>query len=609
MCGIAGYFGNEERNSSQLTNTLNILKNRGPNHSGHKNYKLKNKSLDLLHTRLSILDLDSRSNQPFFDHEHCLIYNGELYNYIEVRVKLEKVGFTFHTSGDTEVLFKALKYWGKNAMQHLNGMWAFAFYHIKNETLWLCRDRFGEKPLYVRHDNQQITFSSEIKAIENLRSEKETINQEQLLRYMVLGYKSLYKGDHTFFKNIKEVPKAHLIEISSDGQVSQECYWKPSLQMKNMTYEEAVFGFKEKLIHSVKTRMRTDVPLAFCLSGGVDSTSLASIASKELGMNIQTYSIIDGDPRYNESDNIEATVNDLNCKNTMVHLNLKDNHLESLTSLIQYHDSPVTTITYYIHSLLMKEVAKDGVKVSVSGAAADELVTGYYDHFLCYLYEMRHHPSYNQHLLNWKKYILPIIRNPLLQNPNLYQENIHFREQHYFKKEIFSSYLTVDFDQTFQESNYHTSLLRNRMLNELFHEVTPITMHEEDLNNMYYSIENRSPYLDHDLMEFAYSIPTEHLMKDGRAKVILRDSMKGILNDQVRLDRRKRGFNASLESLIDFKQKSTKEFLLDNSCIYDFVDKSKIEKALTYENLENSFSKFLYSFINSKIFLDQRSSL
>lgn len=607
MCGIAGHLGFLRRTAKQVATTLQSLKNRGPDFSDHCHFDRNNRSVDLLHSRLSILDLDERSNQPFKDHEHCLIYNGEIYNYIEIRKELEGLGHHFSTQGDTEVLFKSLKQWGLDATLKLNGMWAFAFYHIQKGTLWISRDRFGEKPLYIRRHKGEFTFASEIKAIESLRGEKEPINYQQIYRYMALGYKSLYKNHLTFFEHICELPKAHTLIIDSQGNEQLLHYWKPNLQVNPMSYKEAVEGFKEKLIQSVKTRMRTDVPLAFCLSGGVDSTSLASIASKELNLDIQTYSIIDGDPRYNESDNILATVNHLNCKNTMIHLNHNENHLQNLFDLIGYHDSPVATITYYIHSLLIREVAKDGIKVSISGTAADELVTGYYDHFLCYLYQMRNHACYDQHLSAWKTHILPIIRNPLLQDPELYHKNPNFRDHIYFKKETFGSYLKTDFAEEFNETHYHESLLRNRMLNELFHEATPVILHEDDLNSMYYSIENRSPFLDHELMEFAYSIPEEHLMKDGRAKSILRDSVRGILNDQVRLDRRKRGFNAALHSLIDLESKQTKEMILDDGPIYELVHKEMIENALREKDLPNSFSKFLFYFINSKLFMDQRA--
>jgi len=220
---------------------------------------------------------------------------------------------------------------------------------------------------------------------------------------------------------------------------------------------------------------------------------------------------------------------------------------------------------------------------------------------------MRNEKNFDEHLNSWKKHIQPKVRNPFMQNPHMYFEDSSFRDHIFLKNEEFQSYLRNDFQETFYETQYHPSLLRNRMLNELNHEAIPVILHEDDLNCMYHSIENRSPYLDHELMEYAYKIPQEYLMRDGMAKVILRDSMKGILNDKVRLDRHKKGFNASIHSLINFENKQVNEMLLDNSPIYEILRKDKIEKALKDKNPNNSFSKFLFYFLNSKIFIDQRS--
>ena len=157
--------------------------------------------------------------------------------------------------------------------------------------------------------------------------------------------------------------------------------------------------------------------------------------------------------------------------------------------------------------------------------------------------------------------------------------------------------------EIFSENNYSDSLLRNRMMNELFHEVVRVILHEDDLNSMYYSLENRSPFLDKELFEFAYSIPSKLLIKNGYAKYLLRESMSGILNDKVRLEREKKGFNASINSIIDFNNKQHIDFILDDSKIFEFVKKEKIESLLMKKEYTNSFKKFLFNFINVKIFL------
>jgi asparagine synthase (glutamine-hydrolysing) len=164
--------------------------------------------------------------------------------------------------------------------------------------------------------------------------------------------------------------------------------------------------------------------------------------------------------------------------------------------------------------------------------------------------------------------------------------------------------LNVPFDEEFIEENISSSLLHNRMLNELFYEVTPVILHEDDLNSMLFSIENRSPYLDSRLLKFSYSIPPEYLIMNGYSKYVLREAVKGILNDKVRLDRKKVGFNASINSLVNFSDPAIKAILLDDSEIFNFVNKSKIESMFANIPLTNSFSKFLFNFINAKIFLE-----
>jgi asparagine synthase (glutamine-hydrolysing) len=346
------------------------------------------------------------------------------------------------------------------------------------------------------------------------------------------------------------------------------------------------------------------VPLAFCLSGGIDSAALVSIAAKVFNSDVATFSIIDHDERYNEYDNIMATIRDLKCRHTLIELR-HENVLPKLKDLVDYHDAPVATITYYIHSLLSDAISRNGYRVAFSGTAADELFTGYYDHFILHLYEMRNHPNYNKYLADWQNHIQKFIRNPHLCNPNLYAENPNMRDHVFDESSALRSYLNEDFFEPFTEEVFCASLLRNRMLNEVFHEATRVILHEDDLNSMKYSVENRSPYLDSRLLKFVYSIPSEYLIHNGYGKYLLREALSGILNDKVRLDRQKKGFNASIHSILDFNDPETKDFLLDESPIYKLVDRERIATLMREPFLPNSFSKFLFSFINAKIFLEQ----
>jgi len=604
MCGIAGYIGKQTLNKTLIEKTLFLMKNRGPDYQSYSIAKTGNIFICLLHSRLSIIDLDKRSNQPFTIGDYTLVFNGEIYNFIELKKDLEKDNIKFQTESDTEVLIQSYIKHGQNCVQYFEGMWAFAIYDRKKKILFLSRDRFAEKPLYYFQTADGFYFASEIKFIKSLSNYSFTINYKKLLRFMVYGYRTINKTDDTFFNEIREVAFASNLTVSKNLNVVHAKYWQPTYTPQSMSINEAIEQTRNLLLESVRIRLRSDVPLAFCLSGGVDSASIVSIAAKIFGCEVATYSIIDSDERYNEYENIKRTVNDISCKNTLIHLD-KKNTLIQLERLIQYHDAPLATISYYIHSLLSKKISEDRYRVVFSGTGADELFTGYYDHFIQHLYELRNTEDYDKHLADWKKYIQPVIRNPFLRDPEYYFYNPKRREHVYLNNDIFSDCLLTDFKEEFKEKQYCNSLLRNRMLNELFHEGTRPILHEDDLNSMMHSIENRSPYLDKKLFDFAYSIPSCYLIQKGYGKYILRESVKNILNDHVRLDRRKKGFNASIQSLFNLKLKNSKEYFLDNSPIFKLVDKNKIESILKQNFFTNSYSNFMFSFINIKIFLEQ----
>ena len=604
MCGIAGFIGKKKIRQENIRGTLDLMYNRGPDNRDHIVFNDSDNSVVLLHSRLSIIDLDKRANQPFTIGKYSIVFNGEIYNYLELRKELEREGIRFKTGSDTEVLLQSYILFGEECVKRFEGMWAFAIYDRKREKLFLSRDRFAEKPLYYLEAPEGIYFGSEIKFIRALSGFNPDVNMQHIFRYLVNGYKALYKQGETFFNEIKEVPFASNFIIDKDLRGKITTYWVPVCEIKDMTLDEAIEGFKYHLRESIRIRLRSDVPLAFSLSGGVDSGVITSIAKKVLDYNVASFSIIDSDKRYNEYDNIRATVEDLGCKHTMIDIP-QDKIFNRLERLIRYHDAPVYTISYYIQSFIIEAIAKSGYKVVVSGSAADELVSGYYDHFNLYLYEMRNKPDFSKHLENWESKVKPFVRNPYFKNPRLYFDDPSFRAHVYLNNDAFAQYLKVDFQEEFTEIDYcPKSLLRNRMMNELFHENVPPILHEDDLNSMFYSIENRSPYLDSRLFKFAYSIPTEYLIQDGYGKYILRESAKGILNEKVRTDRQKKGFNASINSLIDFSKKENRDFFLSESEIFKFVKREKIEELFSIYPMPNSISKFLFYFLNAKIFLE-----
>lgn len=607
MCGIAGYLGDQIIPGDRIQGCLAQMRRRGPDYAAYYKHEFAyDRRIYLLHSRLSIIDLDARSNQPFRIGSKVMIYNGELYNYLEVRQQLKNRRLSFDTASDTEALLKVVDYFGWRAgLDKCEGMWAFALYDELDGSLLLSRDRFGEKPLYLYRDASGLYFGSEIKFIVALIGHRLEINYNHLHRYLVNGYRALYKTKETFFMGIEELPPASALHIDFNQKETLHKYWKPEFIIdESMGYAHAVEGVREHLISSVKLRLRADVPLAFYLSGGVDSNSLISIAKRVFNYDVHGFTIMNTDERYEERDMVEHSVSELGVRHCPVPISTKD-FLPKMHTLVKYHDAPVVTINYFANWQLMKNIAEHGYRIAISGSAADEIFSGYYDHHLFYLYMVRGLPElFASSLQSWEEGVKPHVRNPYLRDPKLFLDHPDFRSHLYMDAPEFAKFLVRDWAEPFEETHFTADVLRNRMLNETFHECVPVYLHEEDLNAMYYSIENRSPYLDRNLVEFCYRIPTRHLVRDGRAKAVLRDAMRGIAPDRILDNRRKVGFNVPIFDYLDVDNREVRDYLLDDSPIYDHVRRDRIEALINSKELPNSDCKFLFYFVSSKIFLE-----
>jgi asparagine synthase (glutamine-hydrolysing) len=340
------------------------------------------------------------------------------------------------------------------------------------------------------------------------------------------------------------------------------------------------------------------------MSGGIDSNSLISIAKNICGYDVHGFTIANSEARYEEQDLVNYAVREQQLRHTSIPVNTSD-FLSKLRTLVIQHDAPVYTITYYAHWLLMESIAQQGYRISVSGSAADELFTGYYDHHLAYLHEVHQTPLFETSLSAWENHIRPVVRNPYLRNPNLFIDDPGFREHIFLNADGFAEYLTADWAEVFAEEHFTSNLLRNRMMNEMFCETVPPILHEDDLNAMYFSIENRSPYLDRHLFEFCNSIPSRHLIRDGFAKAVLRDAMRGIVPNRILDCRRKVGFNAPIFSFLDVNDPEVLASVLDQSPIFDYIRRDKVEALIKKADLPNSESKFLFYFLSSKMFLEE----
>ena len=311
MCGIAGYCGRQKIGQNIIDRTLNLMKRRGPDSQDFKHIPLQNdKNCTLLHSRLSIIDIGEHANQPFSYKDKVLAFNGEIYNYIEVREKLTNLGHKFQTQSDTEVLIHALDEWGKEALNIIEGMFAFALLDTTTGKLLIARDPFGEKPLFLYQPaHGELYFASEVKALASLADTKFTPNINHICRFLVNGYKSIYKTPERFFLDVRDLPYASYLEIDLEGRQEQRRYWYPKIETNHdLSFDEAVAGTRDLMIEAVKIRMRADIPIAFCMSGGIDSNTLISIAKRVFDYDVHGFTILNSDSRYEEQDMIDASI-------------------------------------------------------------------------------------------------------------------------------------------------------------------------------------------------------------------------------------------------------------------------------------------------------------
>lgn len=607
MCGIAGVFGANAVDTSRIARAQALMRRRGPDGEDVAVVPLAGGVVTFLHSRLAIVDLDPRSNQPFRKDGLTLVFNGEIYNHIELRAELQALGHHFRTTSDTEVILEAWRAWGDKAMDRFEGMWAFVLADERSGRLILSRDRFGEKPLFWWWHKGALYFASEIKVLAALAGEKPAIDEDALCRYLVNGYKSIRKSGTGYFQGVMEMPLASVAVLEKPGRPEPRAYW--SLQYRpdeRITAEEAEEEARRLTHQAIALRLRADVPVSMRLSGGIDSNVVAGVAAAVHAYPVHTFSIVEEDERYNETANIRLALERLGCAHTLVPVP-KHGNFERLRDLCFYFDAPVITITYLLQAVLSEEIRKAGFKVALGGTGADELFTGYYDHYLYWLAELHGEPGAMEREALWRETYGRFVTNPFLKDPQRFVDTPQERGHIYLKAEDFAGYLKRSFAEPFREHVYSDALLRNRMLNEVAEETVPVMLHDDDLAGMRHSVENRAPYLDRNLAEFLFRVPSRHLIQKGLPKYLLRQAGRGHVADAILDNPRKTGFNAPVTSLFDLKDRAVREEILADGPLFDLVHRDRVA-ALLDETIEsNADSKFLFSLIAVKMFLETQA--
>ena len=604
MCGIAISLTHKKVPGRSLTEAIRTLKRRGPDSATSQHHKFGDFHLELIHTRLAILDLSQNANQPFEYLHYVIVYNGELYNFRDLKSELKLLGYKFRTRSDTEVIIAAFDCWGQECVHKFRGMWALCIFDRKKCELFLSRDVFGEKPLFLFEQNGELFFASNINAIEALIGRTIDLDYKAVKRFLQNGYKAIFHGNSCFKIGLDVVPPATNIIVRKDGSLKSGCYWAAPCEdvALDITFDEAVKEVRSYLVKAIERVLTSDVEVAFCLSGGIDSGSIVSIAHQVFGYKCSTFSIIDRDPRYNESLNIDKVVSATSSTHTDIEI-AENLRLEDLKDLIDDRQLPVSTISYLAHAKLVNAVSGSGYKVCLSGTGADEIFTGYFEHYMHYLADVYGTPNFDHEHSYWSTYVKPLVRNEGLKNIAPFMGSIPFKP--WLSLESNNDLLNANPEDISVSTSYFSgSRLKSRMADELFVEVVPPILREDDANSMYCSVENRSPFLDFDLVSFVQSLPAKLLIKNGFSKALLREAVSGILPDAVRLDRKKVGFNAALDNLIDLNCPQTRSWLLEDHQIFDFVNYNQFKNKMN-TRYDSGFEKFVFAFLNCKMLLSK----
>ena len=375
MCGFAGFSSNEniEKNINILKEMNEKLKHRGPDGEGY----FYNNSIFLSHKRLSIIDLNERSNQPFTDKngKHIIIFNGEIFNYIELKEELIKEKCVFFTESDTEVLLKAYIHWGPKFLNKIKGMFSFVIFDIEKQILFCARDHFGQKPFFYYFDNKQFIFASELRSLLKHPNIPKRICRKSIMNY--LHYDS-FVGDSTPIDNcFKLKPSEYLIFDIKNKKINKNYYWKLNINKKKTPDINSENLFLEKLSKSVKIHLRSDVPVALYLSGGLDSTTLALMATKEANYsNINAFNLKFSENSFNEHKEAQSTAKILNIK--LKTFEVRDiDYIAQIQKSVDDLDEPLGDLGYMAIYLISKFVSREGYKVAISGDGGDELLMGY----------------------------------------------------------------------------------------------------------------------------------------------------------------------------------------------------------------------------------------
>lgn len=566
MCGISAWITKNNPNKEKFIKYNDSIAHRGPDANAIEFYKIKDTYVSFGHRRLSIIDLSEVSNQPFHDNNYTIIFNGEIYNYLEIKEELELNGIEFCTLSDTEVLLKSYIYWGKKCLDKFNGMFSFLILNKEKQEMFLARDRFGIKPLYYYvNENKEIFFASEIKQIITLDSYNPIGNINTIANFLENRY--IDYSEETFFRNIFQIVggEAAIIDLISLNVKKYKWYDINNTKLSTQHSKKIFFDIFKS---SIQLRLRSDVEIGSCLSGGIDSSSIVCLADEDLDYkndySLKTFTSSFEDKRFDEREYVDITKQQTSIKSTYLFPKSKD-FFNQIERLVYIHDEPIWSTSIFAQNQVFKSAKNENVKVMLDGQGADEVFCGYISIF---------YPTYFNNLNIFeqlKKIIYGANKKTVLKM---------LLKQFFPKKQKMNKIIFKKFENKFQ-GNFKSLKEHTRFFIK-YH--LPALLHYEDRNSMAYSIEARLPFLDYRLVEFGYNMPDSLKVKDGLGKVLIRDAMRGITPDAILDNKNKKGFITPQKIWIG-ENISLINKQINKLGNFEFIDKSKLKYNL--DNLNN----------------------
>lgn len=516
-------------------------------------------AIGLAHRRFAIVDLTTRAHQPFFDSDKvcCAVFNGEIFNYIELRADLVKLGHRFRSASDTEVIVEAYKAWGVECFSRFNGMWAMALYDFRNKRLIVSRDRLGEIPLYWARIRDSVYFASEIKALLEVSS-TQSVNEAAIYPYLVRGFQHV--NDETFVEGISSFPAATWAVLDKNFPTRARRYWQAPRRRfaeREVCVSEAIRTIRDALQDAVRIRLRADVPCCVTLSGGLDSSVLVALAAQCSGAKVIAHTVRFAEKQCDEEPFARAVARYCGAEHRIVDPPLH-NFWHEILPFTYLAEEPYHAPNIYIRQLFHRAMRSEGFKVVLVGEGGDELFAGYWRHFDILQTEALRGYRFGMFLenrLRWSEtdtHVRPLARLIVRKIKSSLLRHLSICKASSAKRQALSEHSDgyVNLPPLMHNGDYSRATLSEVLYDEVTSTSIPYWVRANDRMRMGIPIEGRSPFLDYRVVELGLTLPVTYLIRHGWHKWIVRKAFEDLLPQEVVWRKQKAGFPTPFQRFV-----------------------------------------------------------